>query len=39
MKLITYFRLILVEFQKAILAAHFARLGQRDRATDIITRG
>ncbi len=28
----------LVSLQKAAVAAHFARLGQRDRANDIIAR-
>ncbi len=33
-----FIRDILVSIQKASVAAHFARLGQRDRANDIIAR-
>ena len=29
---------VLTSIQKAAVAAHFARLGQRDRANDIIAR-
>ena len=35
---IKFIQSFIVSVQKAAVAAHFARLGQRDRANDIIAR-
>lgn len=37
-KMFKFIKEVLTSIQKASVAAHFARLGQRDRANDIIAR-